>query len=156
MTKSLTTNKWTSVPPVSTLEMMRRPNTANTDQWRGYRASLEATGQLHWVSIHVVLPRRTTGSHAEKTNKKKPYLSAVLLALLVRWYVTKCIDQRRVFRAIREATGCRHRVSMAANICHPVFFFEFFHRQTRWKRGLGDVKAPNNNRGMTYQSNGKE
>ena len=36
------------------------------------------------------------------------------------------------------------------------FFFEFFHRQTRWKRGLGDVKAPNNNRGMTYQSNGKE
>ena len=77
------------------------------------------------------------GSHAEKTNKKKPYLSAVLLALLVRWYVTKCIDQRRVFRAIREATGCRHRVRMAADICHPVFFFEFFSSSNSLEKGLG-------------------
>ena len=43
----------------------------------------------------------------KKNDKKVPYLSAVLLALSVRRYVTKRINQRRGSRAIREATGRR-------------------------------------------------
>jgi hypothetical protein len=40
-----------------------------------------------------------------KNDEKLPYLSAVLLALSVRRYVTECIDRRRGSRAITEATG---------------------------------------------------
>ncbi len=35
-------------------------------------------------------------------------------------------------------------------------FFQVFSSSTRWKGAQGDVKAPNNNRGMTYQSNRKQ
>ena len=51
-----------------------------------------------------------------KKYEKVPYLSAVSLALSVRRYVTKRIDRRRGSRAIREATGRRHRASIAAEI----------------------------------------
>ena len=66
MTKSSTMNKCTSVPPVSTLEMTRRHNTADTARWRGFRTLREATGCRHRASIHVVLLRRTKGSQSEK------------------------------------------------------------------------------------------
>ena len=116
MTKSTTMSKCTSVPPVLTLEMMRRHNTANTAQCRVSRASLEATGRCHRASTHVVLPRRTAGSPCRKKNDEKaPYLPAVLLALAVRRYNTKRIARPRASRAIAEATGRRHRASIAAN-----------------------------------------
>ena len=51
----------------------------------------------------------------KKNDEKVPYLSAVSLALSVRRYVTKRIDRRRGSRAIREATGRRHRASIAAD-----------------------------------------
>jgi hypothetical protein len=35
-------------------------------------------------------------------------------------------------------------------------FFQVFSSSTDWKGGWGDNEAPNNNRDMTYQSNGKE
>ncbi len=38
------------------------------------------------------------------------------------------------------------------------FFFRFFlvfSSSVGWKGGLGDVKTPNNNRGMTYQTDRK-
>jgi hypothetical protein len=60
-------------------------------------------------------PGRTAGSNAKKNDEKVPYLRVVSLALSVRRYVTKRIDQRRGSRAIREATGRRHRASIAAN-----------------------------------------
>ena len=34
--------------------------------------------------------------------------------------------------------------------------YDAFSSSTRWKGGSGDVKAPNNNRGMTDQTEGKE
>ena len=76
MTKSLTMNECTSVPPVSTLEMMRRHDTANTSRWRGFRASVEATGRRHRVSIHVVSPRRTTGLLKKKTRRQSTILAS--------------------------------------------------------------------------------
>ena len=109
MTKSSTMNKCTSVPPVSTLEMTRRHNTADTARWRGFRTLREATGCRHRASIHVVLLQQTTGSQSEKNDEKAPYLSAVSLALAVRRYDIKHIAQRRGSRAMTEATGCCHR-----------------------------------------------
>ena len=62
----------------------------------------------------------------KKNDEKVPYLSAVSLALSVRRYVTERIDRRRGSRAIREATGRRHRASVAADIRHRSVFFRFF------------------------------
>jgi hypothetical protein len=109
MTKLSTMNECTSVPPVSTLEMTRRHDIANTAQWRGFRALHEATGRRHRASIHVVLLRRTKGSQSEKNDEKAPYLSAVSLALAVRRYDIKHIAQWRGSRATTEATGRCHR-----------------------------------------------
>jgi hypothetical protein len=62
----------------------------------------------------------------KKNDEKVPYLSAVSLALSVRRYGTERIDRRRGSRAIREATGRRHRASVAADIRHRSVFFRFF------------------------------
>ncbi len=50
--------------------------------------------------------------------KKVSYLSAILLALSVHRYKTKCIDQQKGSRAITEATGRRLRASMAASVVY--------------------------------------
>ena len=41
-------------------------------------------------------------------------------------------------------------------VMHTAVLFRVFSLSTRFSAGRGDVKVPNNNRGMTYQSNGKE
>jgi len=51
----------------------------------------------------------------KKNDEKAPYLPAVLLALAVRQYNTKRIARPRGSRAIAEATGRRHRASIAAD-----------------------------------------
>ena len=38
--------------------------------WRGSRASLEATGRRHWVSIRTIIPPQATGLHSLKKWKK--------------------------------------------------------------------------------------
>ena len=81
------------------------------------------------------------------------------MAMVIRRYNTMYIVQERRIRASTEATGCRHWVSIAADdslwtsIRH---FFQVFSSSTCYKKDRDDAKAPNNNRGMTYQSNGKE
>jgi hypothetical protein len=75
-------------------------------------------------------------------DQKVPYLSAVLLALSVRQYVTERIARQRGSRAITEATGQRLWASMAADSrpsdIFSVFFFssffEFFHRRPAFKQ----------------------
>jgi hypothetical protein len=72
---------------------------------------------------------RTDGGVAcQKKDKKVPYLSAVSLALAVRWYVTNHIDQLRGSRAITIATGRHLQASMAADISKPDIIFRFFFR----------------------------
>ena len=71
-------------------------------------------------------PGRTAGSNAIKKNEKVPYLSAILLALSVRRYVTERIARRRGSRAITEATGRRLRASMAADISNRDILFHDF------------------------------
>ncbi len=108
--------------------------------------------QSHWTppSGEYLLRIAPDGQRVRmplKKYKKVPYLSAVLLALSMRRYVTKHIDRRRGSRAIPEATGRRLRASMAADICHRSVFFLFFQvfsSSTRFSAGQDDVKAPNN------------
>ena len=95
MTKLSTTNECTSVQPILMLEMMRRHDTADTTRWRGFRASLEATGRLHWVSIQLYCPGWTAGLHTKKNDEKAPYLPAIFLALAVCRYDTECSPDGR-------------------------------------------------------------
>jgi hypothetical protein len=60
----------TSVGPSLTAKLMRRYDTTYISRWRGSRASLEATGRCHWVSIRTIMPRQATGSHSLKKRKK--------------------------------------------------------------------------------------
>ncbi len=151
------TNECISVWPVSTAELMCRYDTAYIAWWRGSRASLEATGCCHRASTHVISPWRTTWSHAKKMTKKAPYLLAVSLAAVMRWYGTMRSPMEGS-GATTEDTGRRHRASIAAknSVWTCIHRFFPFSLSTRWKGGSGDVKAPINNRGMAYQSNGKE
>jgi hypothetical protein len=58
-----------------------------------------------------------------------------------------------------EATGCRHRASIAANSsnwsCIPRYF-DVSHHQNSGKRLLVDANAPVFNRDMTYESDRKD
>ena len=85
-----------------------------------------------------IAPDGRRGQMPKKNDEKVPYLSAVSLALSVRRYGTERIDRRRGFRAIREATGRRHRASIAANSRPSVsvflFFLEFFHRRPAFQQ----------------------
>ncbi len=150
----------TSVRPSSTAELMRRYNATYITQWREFMATPEATGSHHWVSIRTVLPWRTTGfACRQKNDEKSSYLPAVSLAVAVRRYDTKRITRWRGTRANPEATGCRHRASIAANGMNrsrKSQFFPSFFIVNPLKGGSSDVKTPNNNRGMTYQNEGKD
>jgi hypothetical protein len=109
-------------------------------------------------SLHFA-PEGQRGLMPKKSDEKIPYLLAVLLALVVRRYGTERIARRKGSRAITEATGRRHRASIAADIWIQTFFLFFFvfSLSVGWKGGLdADVKTPNNNRGMTYQTDRKE
>ena len=139
---------------------MRRYDATYIARWREFMATPEATGSHHWASIRTILPRQTTRfACRQKNDEKASYLPAVSLAVAVRRYDTKCIARWRGTRATPEATGCRHRASIAAdrmNRSRKTRFFPSFFIVDPLKRELGDVKIPNNNRDMTYQNEGKD
>ncbi len=61
-------------------------------------------------------------------------------------------------RALIEATGRRHRASIAANRCnepHICRFFTRFSSSTHKKKSRVELKAPVFNRGNTYQTKEK-
>ncbi len=59
------------------------------------------------------------------------------------------------WKPLIDATGQVLRPIIAIGQRYVVFS-EFFSSSTHWKGALGDFKVPNINRGMTYQSYGKE
>ena len=63
-----------------------------------------------------IAPDGRRGRMTKKNDEKVPYLSAVSLALSVRRYGTERIARRRGSRAITDATGRLHQVSIAAAI----------------------------------------
>ncbi len=158
--KSSMTIKCTSAQLSSTAALIRRCNATYIARWRSSRASFKATGCCHQVSICSVSSRRTTGSHARKKRWKKHHTCWPF------WWPWWCAGT--ILRAspdgggpglqqkpLVDATGQVLRV-IVGNRTKKCQFFRVFSSSTRWKGAQGDVKAPNNNRGMTYQSNGRE
>ncbi len=123
------------------------------------RATLDAPGSRHRATTRSILPQRPPGQQANKQQSTNtPKKVAVLMAMVMRRYVTACIARWRRSRASLEATGRRHQVSIMSNNINWTWlrrFFLCFHCQNRRKRSHVDAKTLVFNRGMTYQSNQK-
>ncbi len=81
------------------------------------------------------------------------------MAATVRRYNTARITRLRRSRALLEATGRRHRVSIMSNNMNWTWLrwlsLICFHHQNRRKRSQVDAKAPVFNRGIIYQTKEK-
>jgi hypothetical protein len=106
---------------------VRRSNTDGITQCGMSRATLEATEHRHWTTTHSILPQWPPGQQQTKQQQQKlPKRLAILMAAAVRGYNTAHIAQWRRFRALLEATKCRHWASIAANRCNWSCMCRFF------------------------------
>jgi hypothetical protein len=79
-------------------------------------------------------------------------LMAISIVMAVGRYYTLSIAQWKRFMAFIKATKCRHQASTRSDITQSDTqrrLIPTFHRR---KRAPIDMLAPNNNRGMTYQT----
>ncbi len=150
-----------NAPCPPTVLMATAVHRSNTDgiAWSSMsRATQEATGRRHRATTCSVLPQRPPGQQANKQQSTNaPKKVAQLMAMAMRRYVTVHISQWRRFRALLYATKCHHQANIAAisRQCNKKLrFFWIFHHRPAQKRAQGDVKVPENNWGMTYQSDG--
>ena len=94
---------------------------------------------LHSMPLDVAIrqvfaryhPGRQQGCMQKKTSIKSTIFATISLAVVMRRYdTTKHIAPWRGSKALTEATGCRHRASIAANnsvwTCIPWLFSSFF------------------------------
>jgi hypothetical protein len=79
-------------------------------------------------------------------------LLTVSMAMAVWRYNTVRIARRRRFLAFLKATKHRNWVSTCSCLTHVLF--SIFISSDCQKRAQVDILAPNNNRGMTYQTDG--
>jgi hypothetical protein len=125
---------------------VRRSNTDGIVQCGMSRATLEATGCRHRATTCSVLPQRPPGQQAYKQQStNRPAKLAILMAMVMRRYVTACIAQWRKSRASLGATGCRHWESIMPNNIVGTWlrqFFSCFHHQNHRKRSRVDTKNP--------------
>ncbi len=92
---------------------MHQSNTDGIAQCSMSKATLEATGRCHWATTCYVLPQQPPGQQANKQQSTNtPTKLAVLMAMVMRRYVTACIAQWRRSKASLEATGRHHRASI--------------------------------------------
>ena len=155
------TNKqrqWTNAPPsgvISTAKKSRLSNACSITQWRRSRALLEATGRWHWVTTCSVLPCWPPGQQSTTQQwKNTPTLLAVSMAIAMWRYNTTRITQCRWSRASLEATGCTIGRALApiASIGHANSVCVCFLPTNCRKMPQSKRIAPNNNRGMPYQT----
>ena len=152
---------WTSVPHLMAISiaLRRRGCNAMCSAWCSMsRAIPEAYGRRHRATDCSVLPRQPPGQQANKQQwKNTPTLLAVSMAVAMCWYATMLITQWRGSRASLEATGRRHRASTCSDnikgTCLSCFLY--FSPSSCLKRLWGKRMAPINNRGVTYQTDGK-
>ncbi len=109
-------------------------NTDGIAQCGMSRATPEATGHCHWATTCSVLPQQLPEQQQTKQQQKNgTTLLAILMAVVVRRYDTPHIARWRTSRALVEATGRHHWVSIAVDTCNRScagrFFFESFHHQ---------------------------
>ncbi len=146
-------------PAVSMATAVRRSNTDSVAQCSISRATTEATERRHRATTCSVSPQQLPGQQAYKQQSTNtPANMAILMAMVMRRYVTACIAQWRRSRASLEATGHCHQASIAADSCNwssLTWFFWVFSSSTQTKRSQVNAKAPVFNRGITYQTKEK-
>ncbi len=107
-------------------------------------ATPEATGRQNRATTCSALPQRPPGQHVYKQQSTNtPAKLAILMAMVMRRYVTAHIAQWRRSRALLEATGCHHQVSIMPNNIVRTWlghFFQCFHHQNRRKRSRVNAK----------------
>jgi hypothetical protein len=105
-----------------------RSNTDSIAQWGMSRATLEATGCRHWATTCYVSPQQPPGQQANKQQSTNtPKKVAVLMAMAMRRYVTAHIPQWRRSRALLEASGCRHWLSIMSDDINWTWLRWFFY-----------------------------
>ena len=121
-------------------------------QYRVHRPmeEVQGFGRSHWMPLLVEYSLRFALAAAmvsikTTTIKNAPTLPAIWMAMAVRRYNTARIARWRRSRAMLDATGCRHRASIAADISlrsriHRSFSM-FFHRELV-KKGSGLRQGP--------------
>ncbi len=116
------------LPAVSMVMAVRRSNTDGIARCGIFRATPEATGRCCWATTHSVLPLQPPGG--QQANKQQstntPKKVAVLMAMAMCRYVTVHIARWRRFRALLDATKCRHWASIAAKSCNQSCMCQFF------------------------------
>ncbi len=138
---------------------VHRCNTKCLTQCSMSMAIPEATGCPHWATTHFVLPQRPPGQQQMKQQfKNAPTLLAILMSIAMLRYVIEHITQWRRSRASLETTGCRHWAHICSNKsnwpCQYRLFLSFLW-STGCKQAQSKRMAPNDNRGMTYWTDGK-
>ncbi len=136
---------------------IRQNDKVRISWWRGFMAIPDATGHRHRATTRSLLPQRLHGVAGNKKTMKNAWcLLAISMAMAMHRYDTKRIARWSGTRATPEATGRCHLVSIATDRINRSRKSQFFILLTCWKGGTGDVKTSTNNRGMTYQTDGKD
>jgi hypothetical protein len=92
------------------------------------RATPEATGRRHWSTTRYVSPQWPPGQQANKQQSTNtPKKVAILMAMVMRRYVTARIAQWRRSRASLETTGHRHQASIMSNNINWTWLQRFFY-----------------------------
>jgi hypothetical protein len=114
-------------PAVLMATAVRRSNIDGIAQCGMSRATSEATGHRHQVTTCSVLPQRPPGQQANKQQSTNTHRKqAVLMAKVMRRYVTAQIAQWKRSRASLEATGRRHWVSIMSDNINRTWLRCFF------------------------------
>jgi hypothetical protein len=114
-------------PAILMATAVRQRNTDSITQCSMSRATTEATGRRHWATTHSVLPQRLPGQQANKQQSTNtPRKQVVLMAMVMRRYVTAQIAQWRRSRALLEATGRRHQASIMSDNVNRTWLRHFF------------------------------
>ena len=102
-------------------------------------------------SLHFT-PAATRATTNTMIMQHVPTLLAVLMAILMRLYYTARIARWRRFVAVKKATKHHHRASTRSDITQPDRPMPVVSDISSQKRAPVDMLAPNNNWGMTYQT----
>ena len=149
----------TNAPPSRAISMdmaMRRWNTERISRLRRSRAFIKATKLRQRATTRSVLPRRPPGTQStQRWATCPPPLLAILMAVVMRRCYTPRIARWRRFVAFIKATKRHHGVSTCSDINQPDMPPLVVSDISSWKRAPVDMLAPNNNRGMTYQTDEK-
>ncbi len=124
----------------------------NTKRNAHRRVTQETIGRRYWATTRSVSPRRPQGR--QQTKQRCKYVST-LLAVAVRQYYIACTAKWRRFMAFLEATKRRYWASPRSDsinrTCLPLISGVYFIVKSL-KKGSS---CPNNNTGMTHQSDVK-